>query len=347
MNMRPTLKDVGVAAGVSVYVASRALRGESGVAASTRARVERAASELGYVRNEMAAGLRKKNSHTVGILTASGRNQYYSMLAQVIDSTLREYGYYAVVSDMLKDRAGMGESEEQSLRLLFEQRPAAIVATYALSKSALKIIESFHVPVVFVDSPSAVAGEWPFVGSDNRQAGKIAGDYLGSLGHKNIAAVSYPSSWPTCKARITGLREAAERCGADVTVVECDNNPESAYENMSRKLQESDGSSRCDAVFALNTMMAMGSFRALQENGFHIGRDISLIAMDDFDWAPMLTPPLTVISQNMDEIGRQAGRFVVDAIRGNALAGQNLIIPVRLIERRSCVNWNENTERSS
>ena len=88
-------------------------------------------AELGYVRNEMAAGLRKKNSHTVGILTASGRNQYYSMLAQVIDSTLREYGYYAVVSDMLKDRAGMGESEEQSLRLLFEQRPAAIVATYA------------------------------------------------------------------------------------------------------------------------------------------------------------------------------------------------------------------------
>ena len=136
MNTRPTLKDVGAAAGVSVYVASRALRGESGVAASTRARVERAASELGYVRNEMAAGLRKKNSHTVGILTASGRNQYYSMLAQVIDSTLREYGYYAVVSDMLKDRAGMGESEEQSLRLLFEQRPAAIVATYALSKSA-------------------------------------------------------------------------------------------------------------------------------------------------------------------------------------------------------------------
>lgn len=131
MNTRPTLKDVGAAAGVSVYVASRALRGESGVAASTRARVERAASELGYVRNEMAAGLRKKNSHTVGILTASGRNQYYSMLAQVIDSTLREYGYYAVVSDMLKDRAGMGEPEEQSLRLLFEQRPAAIVATYA------------------------------------------------------------------------------------------------------------------------------------------------------------------------------------------------------------------------
>ena len=92
MNTRPTLKDVGAAAGVSVYVASRALRGESGVAASTRARVERAASELGYVRNEMAAGLRKKNSHTVGILTASGRNQYYSMLAQVIDSTLREIG---------------------------------------------------------------------------------------------------------------------------------------------------------------------------------------------------------------------------------------------------------------
>ena len=92
MVSRPTLKDVGAAAGVSVYVASRALRGESGVAQSTRARVLEAASQLGYVRNEMAASLKMKSSHTVGILTASGRNQYYSMLAQAIDNTLHEYG---------------------------------------------------------------------------------------------------------------------------------------------------------------------------------------------------------------------------------------------------------------
>ena len=65
MVSRPTLKDVGAAAGVSVYVASRALRGESGVAQSTRARVLEAASQLGYVRNEMAASLKMKSSHTV------------------------------------------------------------------------------------------------------------------------------------------------------------------------------------------------------------------------------------------------------------------------------------------
>lgn len=111
----------------------------------------------------------------------------------------------------------MGESEEQSLRLLFEQRPAAIVATYALSKSALKIIESFHVPVVFVDSPSAVAGEWPLSEATIDRQEKSPAISLGSLGAQEYCGGLYPSSWPTCKARITGLREAAERCGADVT----------------------------------------------------------------------------------------------------------------------------------
>nr|WP_236029307.1 LacI family DNA-binding transcriptional regulator [Bifidobacterium miconisargentati] len=329
------MKDVGAAAGVSVYVASRALRGESGVAASTRARVVDAAARLGYVRNEMAAGLKMRSSHTVGILTASGRNQYYSMLAQAIDNTLHEYGYFAVTTDMIKDRTNAQESEEESVRLLLEQRPAAIIATYLLRPESLAIIDGMNVPVVFVDSPPE-SGNYPFVGSDNYQAGRIAGDYLGKRGHERATVLAFPRIWSTFNARTRGFEDAAEKHGMQVHVCETrDNDPESAFETFDGLLERSKPSEWPDAVFALNTMMVMGAFRSLKERGVKVGKDISLIAIDDFDWAPLLQPPLTVVAQNMEEIGRQAARFVIDAIKGNALNGQQLTIGVTLVERGS------------
>lgn len=54
---RISLKTVAAAAGVSVATASLALSGDPRVAAVTRARVERCASELGYVRNPMMSSL--------------------------------------------------------------------------------------------------------------------------------------------------------------------------------------------------------------------------------------------------------------------------------------------------
>ena len=339
MNARPTLKDVGAAAGVSVYVASRALRGASGVAQSTRTRVLEAAANLGYVRNEVAAGLKMQSSHTVGILAASGRNQYYSMLAQAIDTTLHEYGYFAVTNDMVRDRVNTDESEEEAVRMLLEQRPAAIIATYSLRPRSLKVIESFRVPVVFVDAPPEDGSPYPFVGSDNRQAGRLAASHLAGLGHRNAVVLAFPRVWKTFEARVEGFKDAAESAGMAVTVVEsAENSPESACERLGKLLDRVDSPDRPDCVFALNTLMVMGAFRALKERGVSIGTEISLMAIDDFDWAPLLDPPLTVIAQNMEEIGRQAARFVVDAINGNALQGQQLTIAVRLIERQSCVD---------
>ncbi|WEV69869.1 LacI family DNA-binding transcriptional regulator [Bifidobacterium sp. ESL0775] len=336
MNKRPTLKDVGKAADVSVYVASKALRGADGVAESTRRKVVKAASQIGYVRNGVAAGLRTQSGHTVGILTASGRNQYYSMLTHVVAGALREYGYYAMTSDVLEDKANVDSTEEESVRLLLEQRPAAVIAAYPMSAKSLGIIESFQVPVVFVDQPSAANVRWPFVGSDNYQAGRLAGEYLGKLNHKNIVVLTYPKMWSTCLERIRGFEEKARKWSMKVTVVESDNTPEEAARKLGDILDNATEEDRPDAVFALNILMVMGTYKALNDRGVRIGKDLSVISVDDFDWAPMLTPPLTVISQNMDEIGRQAARFVLDEITGDSMTGQKLSIPVRLIERRSC-----------
>lgn len=338
MVRRPTLKDVGAAAGVSIYTASRALRNESGVAPATREKVHAAASNLGYVRNEVAAGLKMKKTHTVGILTASGRNQYYTMLVQVIDDILHDHGYFAVTNDAIKDKGYSEGSEVHSVKLLLEQRPAAVIATYALSKESLQILHSFHIPVVFVDSQPANDSLYPFVGSDNFQAGQIGGDYLAALGHKHVLALTYPSTWRTGEPRLEGLKSSALQHDIKIEIAVVPDNPESAKTALIKRFSGTKTSSLPDAVFAFNTLMAMGAYQAFKELKITIGSDISLLSIDDFDWATLLDPPLTVIAQNLEEIGRQAARFTIDAIHGNALTGQRLTVPVHLIKRESCLN---------
>jgi len=98
---RITLKDVSARAGGSTYTVSQALAGKAGVSDETREMVIRTADEMGYVTNVLAANLKGQTSSTVGVMTASGRNQYYSMLVQGIDGGLQQYGLHAVTNEAM------------------------------------------------------------------------------------------------------------------------------------------------------------------------------------------------------------------------------------------------------
>lgn len=41
---------------------------------------------------------------------------------------------------------------------------------------------------------------------------------------------------------------------------------------------------------------------------------MALIAYDEFDWAPLLNPPLTVLNENSEEIGRQSAEMLIQLI---------------------------------
>ncbi|HEY0188487.1 MAG TPA: LacI family DNA-binding transcriptional regulator [Cellulomonas sp.] len=337
MAQRPTLRDVSEAVGVSVYTASRALAGKSGVAAETRDRVRQTAERLGYVRNGVAAGLRTRLSHAVGVLTASGRNQYYSMLVQAIDGALQPEGYFAVTNDAIKDGRHTPEREMASVRALLEQRPSAIVATYSLRDDSIAEIDRFGVPIVFVDSlPPAGHDDRPFIGTDNRQASRLVADHLGRLGHRRAWVVAFPDTWTTHGPRVDGFVQQAAGWGMATAVVDSENDPDSACRAVLRALDAAGPDGAPDALYTLNTLLLQGTFRALRERGLRVGQDLSLVGFDDFDWAPLLDPPLTVVDQDIEEIGNRAGRLTLELIHGSRPRDTRVELPAVLVERDSC-----------
>ena len=70
------------------------------------------------------------------------------------------------------------------------------------------------------------------------------------------------------------------------------------------------------AIFAANDEMALGVMRAMFEAGRDVPRDVSLIGFDDVPFARYLTPPLTTVSQDFEEIGERSVQLLLDAIGG-------------------------------
>lgn len=338
MAPKPTVKDVAELSGVSTYTVSRALSGKLGVSEVTRSTVLKAARQIGYVRNEVAASLRSHVSRAVGILTASDRNQYYATLTQSVDEHLVRNGYFAIANDTIRDAEYSKDRELESVTGLLAQRPAAIIATYSLSAESIALIDSFGIPTVFVDSPppSGFVGR-PYVGSNNYHVGRLAGDYLGHLGHRSAMLLAFPQTWTTRAPRISGFVDAAAERGMSVTVLESGNSPESAFDAAMNYLTTCGQDGLPDAVFALNALLVHGAFRALRTLGLEIGPQVSLIGVDDFDWAPLLTPALTVVHQDISTIGATAAEMTLQLINEEEQAGGGFVeVPSSLVIRGSC-----------
>lgn len=82
-----TIRDVAQRAGISVSTVSRALNNTGRISASTKAKVERAVAELGYIPDSRAQAMRSSHTKTVGLLVPDIRNAYFAELAYTVQDS--------------------------------------------------------------------------------------------------------------------------------------------------------------------------------------------------------------------------------------------------------------------
>jgi LacI family transcriptional regulator len=339
LSQRPTLKHISERAGVSTFAVSQALTGKPGVAEVTRERIAQIAEELGYVPNAIAAGLKAQSTKAIGVMTASGRNQYYSMLVQAIDGLLQHSGYYAVTNDAMRGGAYSPELENSSVEQLLQQRVAAVIATYSLSRESLLKIGRWGIPVVFVDSlPPNHAPGAPFVGVDNFTASSLVAEHFSQVGYTKVAFLAYPADWNTRTPRQAGFVEKAAELGLEVEILESQNSAESAFDAVNTRLAL-ESTDWPEAIYASNTLLLQGTLRALRERSLSVPKDMGILAFDDFDWAEFIDPPITVVDQHIDKIGRLAAETVIGLVEGQSppMDGLHIEVQPNLVVRKSCV----------
>ena len=164
---RITLSDVAKAAGVSPITASRALRGERGVAQELVQRVKDAAQQLGYVPDPAARALASQRSVQVPVLVPLLSNALFVDVLESVHRTLFPEGYQALIGVTHYDP----QEEEQLLRTYLAHRPAGLLVTgFDRTEAARQLIAASGVPCVHLMEMTPAPGVF-CVGFSQQDAG--------------------------------------------------------------------------------------------------------------------------------------------------------------------------------
>ena len=182
MSDRSILRDVAVAAGVSLRTASRVLNDDPRVAPATRERVRLAMTDLSYTPDLMARSLRGGTDATIGLVVESIADPFFSELVAAVESATSDGGKSVLVASTHGDP----ERERRVVSELLARRVSGLLVAPTAGDHAW--LAGATAPLVAVDRP-ADGLQTDVVGIDDRAAAKAAVSHLVAHGHRDIAYI--------------------------------------------------------------------------------------------------------------------------------------------------------------
>lgn len=329
----PTISDVARQAGVSTVTVSRVLNNAPNVNLATRARVEQAIRQLGYVPNVAARSLRSKRTHSLALIVPDITNPFWTTVARGVEDAAQSSGYAVLLCNTDENCA----KQSRYLDLVASRRvDGVIIAPCDSDVENIRALRDREIATVLVDR--RVPGwETDSVRGDSAGGAYALVRHLIALGHRRIAMISGPPNTSTAEDRVDGYCAALREAGIepDGALIRRGEFRASSGERLMGQLL--DEGFQPTATFAANNAIALGVIDAAARRGRRIPHDLALVCFDDFDAASHLFPFLTVAVQPAYEMGATAAQLLLDRIAAGPTAPpQHVLLPTRLIIRHSC-----------
>ena len=329
-----TLRDVALRAGVSIGSASAVVNGTAPVSPEMRTKVLRAVEELGYSPDGIARSLRLGRTRTIGLVVPDITNPHFSTVARVTERVCIAAGYMTFVYNTGEDT----DHEMQILRMMRMQSVAGLIliSTRSDASHGARLMAEINVPTVLMGSH---VQDVPFdvITLDEVRAGQVAIRHLLDLGHRRIGVISGRTGVSTHEERLEGCRVAfAERgLALDERLIVPANFAEAEAFDAARRLLS--GHDQPTAIMTLSILMTVGLMRSLVAMELKSPQDVSIIGIDDFDWAAIMNPQPCTVAQPIVEMTEVAIATLLDQIEtGKPPAGRRLLFEPKLVIRASC-----------
>jgi LacI family transcriptional regulator len=285
-----SIREVAALAGVSLGTVSNVLNRPGVVAEPTRARVQAAIKELGFIRNESARQLRAGRSRTIGLVVLDVANPFFTDVARGVEDEASEAGLAVILCNSDDQKA----KESRYLEVLEEHRVQGILITpVSGADKRLASVQRRGTPVVLVDSRSPSRGQCS-VSVDDVLGGDLAVSHLLHGGHGQIAFVGGPMSVRQVSDRRDGAVRALERAGRDATDLLVPT-----------------------AVFCANDLLALGVLQEMTTHRIGVPDGVAIVGYDDVDFAAAAAVPLSSVRQPRHQLGRAAAQLLIEEALGD------------------------------
>jgi len=329
---KPSIRDVADRAKVAVGTVSRVINRQPNVRDDKRRRVLDAIVELNYVPDIVAQTMRTNRSMTMACVMRDFTVPVLSMFVDSMQKEIDPVGFSLMVASSYHD-----VKREIALLNSFQQRRIDGLAIATSSESdvmLLATLEQMPFPIVLIDRERPA--KLDAVCINHAAAINQAVCYLADIGHRDIAMLSGEINVHPTQSRLAGFIAGLNSRGLvhDPELVRLTSfGAEAGYAETRRVLRRSP---RPTAIIAGGTALLPGVVRAIRELGLTIPRDVSVIAGADSDIAQLASPPFTVVRWNHGQLGKAAGRFLMERLEQSELPRQRLAVDAELVLRESC-----------
>ena len=293
----------------------------------TKDRIHAAAKELNYRPNFFARTLRNKRTYTIGVIAEEIGDSYGSMVISGIEAHLRKMDYFFLTVAHRHDQNLLSQYSE----LLLQRGVEGFITVDTT------VLEAPSLPMVAVAGHQKTKGVTNVV-LDHVQAATLALNHLATLGHKRIAFMRGNPLSSDSTDRWRAICEVAQRMGVTIDpelTVQLDMDdptPQLGYPFAKQLLARK---KPFTALFAYNDISAIGAMRALQEQGFRVPQDVSVMGFDDIPGAAFNTPTLTTVRQPLARMGQVAAQTLLERIAGRDDYPPEIAIEPELVVRES------------
>ena len=289
-------------------------------------------------------GQRRANGHTFGLLIPElGLTEIFEPICNGMMRT-----HFSRPDSLLWGKAASSAREsakeaEQLVQSFITQKvagvffaPLEIISDKDVANRRIaRALERAQIPVVLLDRcymPWPDRSAHDLVGIDNRRAGYVAAAHLLSLGVRSLIFFGEADAANTVDARIAGFDEALRLHGV-VSGHDPVRRGSPLDETFVRHMLET---SRPEGIVCANDLTAARLMQTLLALGVSIPQEIRIIGMDDVRYASLLPVPLTTIHQDCAGIGAAAMATMLQRIEHPELPVRDVLVPFRLVVRRSC-----------
>lgn len=307
-----TIKNVAQRAGVATSTVSKFINGGTVREENVEA-IRQAIADLDYRVNPFARSLKTQRSRSIGILLPDMTAPFYGAVIMAMDKMFREAGYHCLIS-CYSSQHGL---ERDNLQFLISNGiDGLIYAPEDLSAEEFyELTASCSIPMVQLDRMiQGVSSDTVLV--DNSDAVHKAITHLVEKGHRRIALISGPKFVFSAKERQVGYLRALAAHGIaydDALLVSDENTFAAGYRGCDTLLSLEEPPT---AVLTTNYDITMGLITAARERGLQIPNNIDVFGFDCVEICTMMHPPLPVVHQPEEEIGRTAAEYLLQRMNG-------------------------------
>jgi LacI family transcriptional regulator len=319
-----TIKDVARKTGLSLSTISKYLNGGH-VREENRLAIEQAVHELDYSVNYFARSLKANRSKTIGILLPTISSPFFGQVVASMEPVFRAGGYESVVcSYNFQPEAELGKLEFLAHKhvdgLIYVPESAGAADIRARVGSTPLLLLDRTVPGMRCDA----------IVVDNLNAVYMAVEQLISRGHRRIGFIAGPMRISTAMERATGYRRVLEDYGLpidDSLIRSGDYDVESGYRLFNELLDLPDPPT---AICVTSYDMTLGAITAAHERGVALPTDVDFIGYDNINLCRIVTPPLEIIEQPMEQMGREAASRILARLAGDTSEPRLLRLKAKL-----------------